>query len=444
MADNGTGIVSYPSLPMRPQKGDTQVEVVGTDSSGNRAVCTFTLRVIDAEAPVILCPADYVQKQVGGVEVQLLFRGEPLVLDNVDPPSDLVIKCDPPKGAIRGPGSHAVSVNATDRSGNVATCSFIVIVEACPSGGFRDCEDCPCICSDGFWQDLRGLENVPRNADFPAVCRACVQESTSARGSFHPSQCVCKEGFYFVPDLSKGADESEFFFWESGRCLPCPDNASCDGGMRSPPSRRLLSQQTEKGLNEDSATRRVLLPPPGPKSSTSSLLPLVMHARPVPDRDYSQIQAFPNSIILQCPTGGTCMPSENKAVYQLNGGKHTECKEGFTGPLCSECEHYRWGEQCELCEDPIRDSFRAVGLFLVVQIAIAAYTHLNIVPDDDQERTYLVLLRSLFNFVSLLAVLSGFELSNVVLPWWADLSALVPIDWIPSVADIVRLDCAVA
>uniref|UniRef100_A0A0G4GQ81 HYR domain-containing protein n=1 Tax=Chromera velia CCMP2878 TaxID=1169474 RepID=A0A0G4GQ81_9ALVE len=308
----------------------------------------------------------------------VVYPAQALVFDNVDAPTNVDVRVYPPSGTGFEPGSHTVTVTATDTSGNAGVCTFVVVVVACPSGAFRDCADCPCICGAGYWQDLRGLETVERSASFPTVCRSCIQESSSESGSFHPSQCLCNAGHYFVPDTSKGSDQTDFFFWEAGRCMPCPENAVCDGGERGGGRLRRLEATASRTAG------RVTLPPADPDSSYSSMLPLQRHSRPVPEEGHSLIEAFPLAVVLECPKDETCFSHETKGVYQdldANGG-FAQCAEGFRG-----------------------------------------------------------VSGSLFNFLSLLAVLSEVELSNVKLPAWADLSTLVPVDMIPSVADLVRLEC---
>src|SRR5262249_12973752 len=75
----------------------------------------------------------------GGKGVVVTFTES--ATDNVDP--DPVVSCEPSSGSVFPPGSTTVVCTARDRSGNVATCSFVVSV-----GGSAGCP-----LSQGFWKN---------------------------------------------------------------------------------------------------------------------------------------------------------------------------------------------------------------------------------------------------------------------------------------------------
>jgi len=80
----------------------------------------------DTMAPVIACLADTTIDCADSLGVALEF--EPSVTDDCDPAPH--VTSDPPSGTVFPPGETMVTWTATDSSGNSATCSFKVTVNA--------------------------------------------------------------------------------------------------------------------------------------------------------------------------------------------------------------------------------------------------------------------------------------------------------------------------
>ena len=117
------------------QVGMTTVIYTATDPSGNRSECSFTVNVIDNQAPIFSnCPSDITVNTNGSCE-EKVFWTIPTVLDNVS--FSLTCKYNP--GQYFPVGSTLVSYTATDQSGNKATCSFYVTVEDNESPVITNC-----------------------------------------------------------------------------------------------------------------------------------------------------------------------------------------------------------------------------------------------------------------------------------------------------------------
>uniref|UniRef100_A0A0G4HT86 HYR domain-containing protein n=1 Tax=Chromera velia CCMP2878 TaxID=1169474 RepID=A0A0G4HT86_9ALVE len=164
---------------------------------------TITPKCKDKEVPTILCPRDIDRKQVLQDLLPVTYPTNPIVFDNVDNPKSVSLSYSTPSGSGFKPGQTTVTMTATDSSGNSASCTFVVRVEACPYGSQRVAENAPCICRAGFWKDLRGIafeerQRMNRTKTFP-VYNDCIQNSQSPQDSTHPSACACSEKFYFVP-----------------------------------------------------------------------------------------------------------------------------------------------------------------------------------------------------------------------------------------------------
>eukprot|EP00730_Choanoeca_flexa_P007518 TRINITY_DN12343_c1_g1_i2.p1 TRINITY_DN12343_c1_g1~~TRINITY_DN12343_c1_g1_i2.p1 ORF type:complete len:1022 (+),score=263.65 TRINITY_DN12343_c1_g1_i2:304-3066(+) len=98
--------------------GSNTVTCIATDGAGNQAECTYTVTVVDDEAPLLSC--NNVTRNIPYPDVEasvdLSFVS---VIDNVD--STLSASCNASK---HGVGTHAVGCVATDRAGNTAQCVF--------------------------------------------------------------------------------------------------------------------------------------------------------------------------------------------------------------------------------------------------------------------------------------------------------------------------------
>jgi hypothetical protein len=103
-----------------------------TDASGNSAVCSTVLTLVDDVAPQLDCPDPL------AVELVDCAPGTPVswsitATDNCDP---LVIPAQlsgPSPGAYLSQGAYTVVYQATDAAGNSSTCSFAITVEQGPN-----------------------------------------------------------------------------------------------------------------------------------------------------------------------------------------------------------------------------------------------------------------------------------------------------------------------
>jgi hypothetical protein len=116
--------------------GVTTVTYTGTDSSGNEGSCSTTVTVEDTQAPTIICPADLsLTSPAGHCSKDASFS----VSSDDGCDTTPTVVCADAAGTIVAPGGHtyaagttAVTCTSTDDSGNVASCSFNVVVNDIP------------------------------------------------------------------------------------------------------------------------------------------------------------------------------------------------------------------------------------------------------------------------------------------------------------------------
>src|SRR5207247_95026 len=104
--------------------GSHTITVTATDTAGNSATCTATFTVTDNKAPTVICSAtqpasadDNCQAAVPNVMVGAS------VSDNCTAPSAITLSQSPAPGTLVSPGTHTITVTATDAAGNSATCT---------------------------------------------------------------------------------------------------------------------------------------------------------------------------------------------------------------------------------------------------------------------------------------------------------------------------------
>src|SRR4030095_15814821 len=93
-------------------------------------MCSFTVTVNDMEAPMITCPANITTNAASDQTSQVVNFSVALS-DNC---SGATAICSPPSGSSFALGSTPVNCTATDASGNMASCSFMVTVQGTASG----------------------------------------------------------------------------------------------------------------------------------------------------------------------------------------------------------------------------------------------------------------------------------------------------------------------
>jgi hypothetical protein len=129
VSDNCPGVgapaCSPPSGSVFP-KGTTTINCSVTDAAGNSKTCSFTISVVDTQAPTIVCPANIITNTVnaGDATVAVSFAA-PVATDNCPGVS---VACVPPAGSSFAKGTTTVICTATDAANNATTCSFTVKV----------------------------------------------------------------------------------------------------------------------------------------------------------------------------------------------------------------------------------------------------------------------------------------------------------------------------
>lgn len=132
--DGAVPLLVVPSgLPL----GVAQVRATATDTAGNTDACDVTVEVVDAEAPVLVCPAA-VALAAGSTCTASVVYSAPQVTDNC-PGAAILSVSGPAVGAAVRPGQYAVSVLAADSASNIVRCSFGVSVRDTDAPVFGEC-----------------------------------------------------------------------------------------------------------------------------------------------------------------------------------------------------------------------------------------------------------------------------------------------------------------
>ncbi len=104
--------------------GTTVVTVTATDAAGNVSTCSFKVRVVDTQFPVVTCPANIVVSNTAG-QCGAIVNFTPTATDNCP---GVTVTSNPPSGSFFPVGVTTVTVTAKDASNNVKTCTFTVTV----------------------------------------------------------------------------------------------------------------------------------------------------------------------------------------------------------------------------------------------------------------------------------------------------------------------------
>ena len=105
--------------------GTTEVTCIAVDSSGNADSCTFTVTVIDNEAPVLTCP-DTIMVQA---EPSACGATAEFTITASDNSKEVSIFSSLDSGTFVPVGTTEVQVTANDPYGNSDSCSFVIIVQ---------------------------------------------------------------------------------------------------------------------------------------------------------------------------------------------------------------------------------------------------------------------------------------------------------------------------
>ncbi|WP_225035757.1 BspA family leucine-rich repeat surface protein [Winogradskyella sp. SM1960] len=123
---DATGLNSGDAFPV----GDTTIEYTATDLNGNSSVCSFTITVIDSEAPTIVCLADISVNADTNCEITTIPLTPPTTNDNcavATVTNNLAEQLPLPVG------NHTVIWTVTDTAGLTTTCEQgISVVDSTP------------------------------------------------------------------------------------------------------------------------------------------------------------------------------------------------------------------------------------------------------------------------------------------------------------------------
>jgi hypothetical protein len=114
--------------------GVTTVTCTALDTANNASVCSFTVTVVDQEAPTVTCPGALTAAATSSSGAIVNFA-TPAGTDNCG--GTVVVACAPASGTAFPVGVTTVTCTATDASNNTASCSFAVTVSLISNGGFE-------------------------------------------------------------------------------------------------------------------------------------------------------------------------------------------------------------------------------------------------------------------------------------------------------------------
>lgn len=134
----GTATITQSPVVGTLVTSNTTVTLTADDGNGNTTSCTFNLTLSDTTSPVVECPSDETIYLDGNCQVELpdyTLAGN--IFDNCDP--SLAITQSPAAGTLyEVAGVVEVTLTATDASGNVDSCSFIITLDADENSGCVD------------------------------------------------------------------------------------------------------------------------------------------------------------------------------------------------------------------------------------------------------------------------------------------------------------------
>ncbi len=121
------GLASGSAFPI----GTTTNTFVYDDGVNPVDTCSFDITIIDAELPVVVCPADQTVVPTTGNQYTLpdyFGTGEATATDNCTSPLTITTQ-SPAAGTLLDPGTHTITLTAEDGSANVGSCTFELIVD---------------------------------------------------------------------------------------------------------------------------------------------------------------------------------------------------------------------------------------------------------------------------------------------------------------------------
>ncbi|MDW8310671.1 MAG: Calx-beta domain-containing protein, partial [Verrucomicrobiales bacterium] len=179
--------------------GVTLVTVTATDHCGNQAQCTFTVTVLDAEPPTVLCPPSVtVSADAGKCFATNVRLGAPVANDNCGP---AFIGNDAP--AQFPIGTTRVTWTVRDAAGNTAACEQMVTVLdteppllVCPANVIVSVDDDQCFASNVALGQPAARDNcgvVALSHDAPPVFPPGVTTVTWTARDAHGNSATCSQ-----------------------------------------------------------------------------------------------------------------------------------------------------------------------------------------------------------------------------------------------------------
>ncbi|MFM1930993.1 MAG: hypothetical protein RL226_296, partial [Bacteroidota bacterium] len=156
------GMLSGETFPV----GITTIGYLITDIYGNTNTCSFTVEVLDAEAPVIaVCPQDITVINDNGICGAVVTYEAPTVTDNCGI-TEVTLVAGLDSGSTFDVGTTTVTWSYTDAAGNVSFCTFNVVVEDTEAPGI--------VCPDNITvSNDEGLCGAFVNYNMPQVTDNC-------------------------------------------------------------------------------------------------------------------------------------------------------------------------------------------------------------------------------------------------------------------------------
>lgn len=127
--DNVGAVIAYsPASGSIFPLGETTVTATATDAAGLSSQCTFTVTVLDDEAPSITAPIDVaVNTAFGSYKANVTYPA-PVASDNASSGADFVVGCSIASGTELEVGIYTVTCTATDKAGNSSQDEFTITV----------------------------------------------------------------------------------------------------------------------------------------------------------------------------------------------------------------------------------------------------------------------------------------------------------------------------
>lgn len=116
--------------------GETEVKITAKDAAGNSSTCSFLVRNVDSEAPVITCPGPQ-QGVASKPEGAVVDFPEATAADNLDA---VTVSYSQDPGSTFPVGETVVTATATDAGQNTASCTFTVTVVEGSSSSASGCQ----------------------------------------------------------------------------------------------------------------------------------------------------------------------------------------------------------------------------------------------------------------------------------------------------------------